>query len=280
MKNIDNNAQSGYVLVMLLLALMAMGGVVIAGYSQGIRQAAEQSRYEKNQRLLEEAKQALLMYAYNYPTDTPGRGPGRLPCPDTDNDGIPDPSSNCINGAAIVGRFPNLDPDLNLYSDLNTRRTDASGEDLWYAVSSSFANNKPPLTDIINSDSTGTITLFDQSGSLIYDGAAAGIAAVIIAPGPITRRDNDGNGTYEFVQLRGTPLQRVDPRNYLDTAPGGFDNSLFNNGVNNNVDGFILGPIYDPNINEYVVNDQLIVITADEVVAMAQKSVLKPTRMR
>ena len=276
MKKIDNNAQSGYVLVILLLALMAMGGVVIAGYSQGIRQAAEQSRYEKNQRLLEEAKQALLMYAYNYPTDTPGRGPGRLPCPDTDNDGMPDPSSNCINsGVAIVGRFPNLDPDLNLYSDLNTRRTDASGEDLWYAVSSSFANNKPPLSDIINSDSTGTITLFDQSGSLIYNGAAAGIAAVIIAPGPITRRDNDGNGTYEFVQLRGTPLQRVDPRNYLDTAPGGFDNSLFNNGVNNNVDGFILGPIYDPNINEYVVNDQLIVITADEVVAMAQKSVLQ-----
>jgi len=276
MKPIGNKAQGGYVLVMLVLVLMTMGGIVIAGYTQETRREAEQSRYEHNQRLLEQAKQALLMYAYNYPTDNPGRGPGRLPCPDTDVviDGIPNPSPNCINGTAMVGRLPNLDPDLNLYSDLNTRRTDASGEDLWYAVSSSFANIKS-APDIINSDTTGTITLFDQSGNLVYDGAVAGIAAVIIAPGPITRRDEDDNGTYEFVQLRGTPLQRNDPRNYLDTAPGGFDNSQFNNGGNNNVDGFILGPVYDTIANDYMVNDQMIVITADEVIAMAQKSVLQ-----
>jgi hypothetical protein len=275
MKRIDKNAQSGYVLVIMLLALMAMGGVVLAGFTHEVRQDAEQSRYDYNQRILEEAKQALLIYAFNYPTNNPGRGPGRFPCPDTNNDGLPDPSSNCINGTAIVGRFPSLDPDLNLYSDLNLRRSDASGEDLWYAVSSSYANNKPPITDIINSDSTGSITLFDQSGNMIYNGAAEGIAAVIIAPGPITKRDEDDNGTYEFTQLRGTFAQRNDPRNYLETFPGGFDNSRFNNGGNNNVDGFILGPIYDPNVSDWVVNDQLMIITTDEVNAMAQKSVLQ-----
>ena len=258
MKKIGNSAQSGYVLVALLLVLMAMGGVVIAGYTQEARRDAEQSRYDHNRRLLEEAKQALLMYAYSYPANNPGRGPGRLPCPDTDNDGDADPSFNCINGTAIVGRLPNLDADLNLYADPNTRRIDASGEDLWYAVSSSFANTKPAFTDIINYDSIGTITLFDQSGNLAYDGAVEGIAAVVIAPGPITRRDEDDNGTYEFTQLRNTALQRNDPRNYLDTFPGGFDNSLFVNGGNNNADGFIPGPIYDPAVSDYMVNDQLI----------------------
>ena len=277
MKKIDNNAQSGYMLVLFLLVLMTIGGVVIAGYTQEARQDSEQSRYEHNQRLLEEAKQALLMYAYNYPIDNPGRGPGRLPCPDTDVviDAIPNPVPDCIDGGvAVVGRLPNLDPDLNLYSNLTTRRTDASGEDLWYAVSPAFANLKAGL-DVINSNSAGTITLFDQSGNIVFDGAAGnGIAAVIIAPGPITRRDEDDNGSYEFTQLRGTPGQRNDPRNYLDTAPGGFDNRQFNNGGNNNIDGFILGPIFDPNVSDWMLNDQMIVITADEVIAMARQSVL------
>ena len=113
MKKIDNNAQSGYMLVLFLLVLMTIGGVVIAGYTQEARQDSEQSRYEHNQRLLEEAKQALLMYAYNYPIDNPGRGPGRLPCPDTDVviDAIPNPVPDCIDGGvAVVGRLPNLDP--------------------------------------------------------------------------------------------------------------------------------------------------------------------------
>ena len=35
----------------------------------------------------------------------------------------------------------------------------------------------------INSDSTGTISIFDQTGNLLYDGATNGVAAVIIAPG-------------------------------------------------------------------------------------------------
>jgi hypothetical protein len=55
---------------------------------------------------------------------------------------------------------------------------DASNERLWYAVSQNFAN---PDLDVINSDTLGTITIHDQTGSVIYDGSVAGVAAVIIA---------------------------------------------------------------------------------------------------
>ena len=260
MKKISNNAQGGYVLVLSLLALMAMGGVVIAGYTQAVKRDVDTSRYNHNKRVLEQAKQALLMFAYNYPASNT-RGPGRLPCPDHDNDGDIDFPLDCDT----VGRFPWKDPRLNIQETL-----DADGQRLWYAVSSTF-DNKP--NDIVDPNSVGTITLVDQSGVEIYDGAVAGIAAVIIAPGSIVKRDNDDNGTYEFTQLRGIALQRNDPRNYLDTF-NGFDNSVFTNLENDPDDGFILGPIYDDNVNDYVVNDQLIIVTTAEVMAMAEQSVL------
>ena len=73
-------SQSGYALLLVLLVLMGAGGVVLAGFTQQVKHEAERQRYEHNQRVLREAKQALLMYAYNYP-QSHGRGPGRLPCP-------------------------------------------------------------------------------------------------------------------------------------------------------------------------------------------------------
>jgi hypothetical protein len=273
MKKIGNNAQSGYVLVMTLLALMAIGGLVIPGYTQGVKREVDTSRYNHNKQVLEQAKQALLMYAYRYP-EIASRGPGRLPCPDMNDSGTPNPWTDCIgqiSGDAMVGRFPWATTNGLEFYDAR----DADGENLWYAVSASFSNFNPGST--INSNTNGTITLFDQAGELIYDGdilAAEGIAAVIIAPGVAQKRDNDSNGTYEYVQLRATGAQQIDPRNYLDTF-GNFDNSQFVNGGNNDVDGFILGPIYDDNVNEFVVNDQLIIVTTEEVIAMAQKSVLQ-----
>ena len=67
------------------------------------------------------------------------------------------------NGGAIVGRFPWNDPNMDFY-DIR----DASGERLWYVVSSNFANSKPAGTDVINSDTAGTITLIDPSGQVTH----------------------------------------------------------------------------------------------------------------
>jgi hypothetical protein len=259
-------SQSGYMLLLFVLFFMGIGGVVTAGFTQGVKKAAEHERFLHNQRVLKAAKQALLMYAYRYPEIALAfngtiRGPGRLPCPDTDapgGAGTPNPIANCIAGGnAIVGRFPWNANGMQFY-DVR----DASNERLWYAVSQNFAN---PDLDIINSDTPGTITIQDQTGSVIYDGFAAGVAAVIIAPGPEIERAG-------VAQLRQTGAQQVDPTNYLDLF-GALDNSDFTN--LNAVDGFVLGPVDNLATGTIIVNDQVILVTVEEVIAMAEQATLQ-----
>jgi len=153
---------------------------------------------------------------------------------------------------------------------------DASGERLWYAVAGNFANFNAATVINSNDRNGGSISLFDQSGNLLYDGSVNGIAAVIIAPGAVVNRDADGNASYE------TPQDRInfpdDPAQYLDTFDGAFDNSRFVNGSAADGDGFILGPIFDTAEGDIVVNDQMIIITADEIIDMAEKKVLETYR--
>jgi len=263
----------------MLLALMGIGGVVAVGYTQGAKKDAEHVRYLHNKRVLEEAKQALLMYAYRYPEiAAPNvRGPGRLPCPDTDNDGIPEPLiTNCIDaGVAMVGRFPWAANGMDFY-DIR----DASGQRLWYAVSQNF-NFNVAAPDVINSDAFSTITIHDQTGALVYDGSVTGVVAVIIAPGPSIDRNGVaqdrvvGNGDDPFDLVADTDPAIVDPTNYLDVS-GVRDNADFIN--NNNVDGFILGPVDDLAAEELIVNDQIILITTEELIEFVEKAVLTAYR--
>ena len=84
------STQNGYALLLMLASLLGIGGVVATSFTQDARQKAEEARYLHNQRVLREAKQALLQYTYNYPQVHP-QGPGRLPCPDTNDNGQPAP---------------------------------------------------------------------------------------------------------------------------------------------------------------------------------------------
>jgi hypothetical protein len=240
----------------MVVGLMGLGGAVIAGFTQGAKQDTEHQRYLHNERILREAKQALLQYAYNYPV-TAGKGPGRLPCPDTDNDGDPNPSAYCGSPSGIVGRFPWKDPGMSFYD-----ARDASGARLWYAVSSNFANN-PAL--VINSGTKGSISIEDRSGAILYDGTIAGVAAVIIAPGSAI----DRNGV-EQDRAAGPNTAT----NYLDLF-GTVDNADFINGSTN---GFVTGPIVNTVDGTLVVNDQMIIVTAAEVIAMAEKATLQAYR--
>lgn len=272
--------QAGYAILVMVLVLMGMGGVVLAGFSHDARQETYAQRYAHNERVLQEAKQALLMYAYNYPQFN-SEGPGRLPCPDTDNDGnagddILGPPWVNLAICTSVGRFPWNHPNMDFYD-----ARDASGERLWYAVSNQFYNlGGGP---VVNSNSAGSITIQDQNGSLIYDGTVAGVAAVIIAPGPAITRDENDDGIYEYTQVRGTAAEQIDPRNYLDTF-NAFDHSVFTNlESNTDDDGFIVGQVVErdpasPAVNTIVVNDQLIVVTTEEVIAMAEKATLQTYR--
>jgi hypothetical protein len=318
MVRIRRKNQSGAALILFVVISMAMGGLLFVNFTQDALKLAKEKRFEHNKRVLKEAKQALLMYAYNYPeltipayeNITPSRGPGRLPCPDNNNDGLvynpatdgsislfPDYDSNgtvefseSATYCNFVGRLPWRD--LNDYD-----AKDADGESLWYAVSAEFRNIAPVDPDdltpeddlgdetIVNSGSgfnKNNITIIDQSGNIMYQGGVAGIAAVIIAPGAAIARDENSDGIYEYQQVR-TGGQANLARNYLDTG-NGVDNSTFTSGeLFPNTNGFILGPIKetDPNspaVNTVVVNDQIIIIRAEEIIAMAEKATLQAYR--
>ena len=265
--------QTGYALILMVVVLMGIGGVAITGFTRGAKQDTEHQRYLHNQRMLKEAKQALLQYAYNYPI-TNDLGPGRLPNADTDNDGISEDGST-------FGRLPWAQPNLNLY-DIR----DADGQRLWYAVSSSFR----PQAAAINSSTSGTITLRDQTGGIIFDGSNAadldqyGIAAVIIAPGAVTDRNGvsqdrsvaNGDDPFDYTEAVGNDDDEdTDPgiitaSNYLDLVVGTEDNADFTH--SDAANGLILGPVNN------LTNDQFIVITAAEVIAMAEKATLQAYR--
>ena len=258
-------------MLIFVLMLMGVGGFALVGYSQGILKQVEVKKFKHNTRVLKEAKQALLQFVYNYPVlSTPSIGPGRLPNADTDNDGIPD-------GGSTFGRLPWAQAGLNLY-DIR----DANGERLWYAISSSFR----PQAAIVNSDTSGNLTLRDQQGNVIYDGSNPGgldqygIAAVIIAPGAVTARNgvaqdrSVANGDDPFDTTADTDPGIITAANYLDRLVGTEDNATRT--LDSPTDGFILGPV--DILSTDAVNDQFIVITAAEVITMAEKATLQAYR--
>jgi hypothetical protein len=175
--------------------------------------------------------------------------PGDMPCPDMDNDGVAE--NSCSTNQ--IGRFPwkTLGAD-----DLR----DGAGERLWYAVSSQYKNNPRLLP--LNSDSVGTISLRDSQGNWLYDASGTtGLAAVVIAPGEVLTR-SDG-----LVQSRTTANQNS-AKHYLDIAYSE-DNASFTEG---STDGFISGLV---NISgQKVVNDVVLPITRDEVIAVMEPRVL------
>lgn len=106
--------------------------------------------------------------------------PGRLPCPDTNDDGIAEPfaGNDC---PSYIGRLP--------WRSLGVAELlDASGQRLWYVLSSSLGNNNLALP--INSLTVGELTVGPQSQ----------LVAVILAPGqPLsgqTARPSNSAGDY------------------------------------------------------------------------------------
>jgi len=218
---------------------------------------------EKTRKILKRAKSDLLAYAMNY-TDTAAglgntlQGPGNFPCPDDTMDGYSNTGVGVVVpgcgsfGAGTMGRFPWATIQTDEYKDM-------SGELLWYAISSNFANQ---ANKDINTATTGEITVRNSSGSVRYDATAIdGIVAVIIAPGQNIKRD-DG-----LVQSRSTAAEMDNPKNYLDIASGE-DNASFTNG---DLDGFIMGEVRDS--GEVIVNDLMIVITYSEIMALVHARV-------
>jgi hypothetical protein len=187
-------------------ALMAMLAVLILGaawwtvtlISTPINRAALDRTH--NARILQEAKSALMGYVAHRAAMTTENDPGRLPCPEaagnigTANEGIA--AGNCALPA--VGRLPWRTLGLDKWRDI-------AGEPLWYVVSPGWTKPNAATNTVINSNSTGQLTL-DASGDIV---------ALIIAPGrPL--QVSASAGCTARIQARTTPSPAIDFRDYLE----------------------------------------------------------------
>lgn len=145
--------------LMIMLIFLVIGAItlLVSALNSSSPQIA---RSQTSADALAKAKDALIGYAAAHPTD-----PGRLPCPDNNNDGISDPvtGSPC---ATYTGRLPWQTLGL---ADLH----DGSGERLWYALSSNF-----DASVAINSDTQGALSVTGTT-------PASGVIAIVFAPGPV-----------------------------------------------------------------------------------------------
>lgn len=237
----------------LLLAVL----VLVIGYSfmllQGLNVSAGTLRAYRQQydgEVLAQAKRALIGYAAAYPefasSPPPGKGPGYLPCPDRNNDGLVSTEGSCISTsptALTIGRLPWL------YLGLSDLR-DSSGERLWYAVADNFS--------------------FHQGGGLYYTpmnsetpsqftvNGLGDIVAVIIAPGAPLSVNGD--------RVAGPNV----PANFLEG-----DNTVADFSFTARATADLNG---DGEINDLDLNDQLVYITRAELMAVVEKRVAGDAR--
>ena len=126
---------------------------------------------------MEKAKQGLIAYAMNYHTygfDNDGdtftndEGPGRLICPDVDNDGLAESNAtDCTDN--VRGRLPETFSYSGNIVTLSNEFADID-QQFWYVVSANF---KEITAGDVNHTTAGTLSIDGEGGYV----------AVIIAPG-------------------------------------------------------------------------------------------------
>lgn len=237
---IPSRRQGGAVLLLVLLSVTLAGSFTLLRGLNGGFGAICAHRLQHDAAVLAQAKEALLGYAAAYPElINPTRGPGFLPCPDRNNDGLLLTEGSCSSKsvtARTVGRLPWR------YLGLSDLR-DSAGERLWYAVADnySFHQGGGIYTVPLNSQTPGDLAI-ERQGDVV---------AVIIAPGePVgSQVRNAANAN--------------DVRNYLEGENG--ETATPNDKV------FVSGASGD-------FNDRLVAITRAELMAVVEKRVAGTAR--
>jgi hypothetical protein len=197
-------SQHGQIIVLTVL-ILALGTGFLVYSMAGIR-SIDYSKNAKTDAALALARDALLGRALS---DT--NHPGSLPCPDAvtniannvPGDGIADllSGSNC---PSYIGRLPWKTLEL-------PELRDGDGEDLWYALSPAFADT---ATNVINTDSIGTITAYSGSNTGVVSSRAV---AIVFSPGaPIGTQARSSTQTAACPMTGTTIAQSLCPNNYLE----------------------------------------------------------------
>ncbi|MDA1372407.1 MAG: hypothetical protein O2971_16805 [Proteobacteria bacterium] len=198
--------QRGVILLILSMLILMTGASVFINVMNN--NLVEQRNSLDTARVLNDAKDTLISYAILHSDyyGAAGAGPGHLPCPDTNGDGVE--NTPCAFNA--LGRLPRsvVLPSTSVLP-ISTAN-DATDQQLWYALSNAF--RRLPA-GALNTTTAGTLTLDGQ----------AGIAAVLIAPGEIlgsqTRRNNTNSNYLEAGNAGGQNFvsnDAADPDNFND----------------------------------------------------------------
>ncbi|MEM7206622.1 MAG: hypothetical protein AAF434_02245 [Pseudomonadota bacterium] len=155
--------------LLLIVSVLVLGSAALFLGTQNLNRA-DLNRRDTVTRDLQKAKQSLIAFATNYADDhiDGGAGYGHFPCPDTDNDGIPDfPACPFLEAGRLVthwttsaGKAQELYP----YAQESSRQ-------FWYVTSPEFSTHS---TSIVNPDTIAELTV-DGIGDVV---------AVIVDPGP------------------------------------------------------------------------------------------------
>ena len=168
----------------LLIFMIAMIGLGAFGLSKLLDDSVEQKHLAEtnlNNRILLEAKKALLASSLEYLKSGQPQDMGLLPCPDINATGATGEGVSHGNCGAIGANSIGLYPFKTIGSG---KMEDASSACLWYVVSgpNKTNNNAYPM---LNWDTPGLLKLQDEKGNLKHGNQQPDDpVAFIIAPGP------------------------------------------------------------------------------------------------
>lgn len=239
------SGQRGMALLMILSLAAIMSAYLVASGLSKTTAAVQNARNQRTLQALQEAKNALIAYAASQAWRSGSNDqPGSLPCPDTDNDGSAD---SC--GASTANRTGRLPWKTLGISDLR----DASGEILWYSVSANFRTASG--TTIINSDTQGQISIYDDQYSTATP-VLSKVIAVVLAPGAaLNGQDRSANSVAGYLDCRNGTLTDAFS---LSLPPAGAGSSCPHTTANNDTDFF---------------NDRILPITHADLFSVVEPSV-------
>jgi len=198
--------QRGVILLLLFLVLLVAG---VSLFMTVLNNNVETLRQEEEElAALMAAREALIAYAVLHADyyGAAGAGPGHLPCPDSDGDGL----ENVPCNAVLLGRLP--ERVILPGGDVYPLTDDRAGIDRqpWYRVSPVFRYNP---AGVVNTTTTGALTLDGRPG----------IIAAVMAPGEeATGQSRPSNSSGDYLEagndgsinlVSGDPL---DPDNFND----------------------------------------------------------------
>lgn len=251
------NQSGAALLIMVAILTIGITSLVLAALNSSTRNEITDVR-NRDAAALAQAKEALIGYVVKQAASYGESAPGQLPCPEspgeagTVDEGRANPNycnpTDAIN--KTVGRLPWRTLGID-------KLVDGNSEPLWYAVSANWVPATAGNPPIVNA---GT------AGQLSADGVA-GVVAVIIAPG----RPLNINPT--AAQAAQGCVARNQARNDRSHVPAGgnpdYRDYLECQNASAPIDLTFGSSIID-NATNAVINDQVVTITAAEILSAIQ----------